>query len=379
MNESCYIASLKYSPVMWNHGRGLGEPVRSAGHSVRYLMASGYDWLCADSELDVDRVEVGSDSNPLFSLLSFLTSGSLRKLRALFRSHPPSVLLFVNFNPLIDRIVIRIARKVNPQVRVVGLFHEPYTEGKLVYGWKRAIMLILYEFLSQGMARRSDAAILPSGQAGNTFKRFYPGFKGDSRVIPLAYVDVGCDEEIKRSLVSFLGHISNAHQKGLDLFFEMVEANAANSGSLVFQLVTGDPPERILDGLSEAARSSLLVVHKDRLTDEVICRAIRESLVVVLLQRRVMQSGALPMAFMNGTPVLVSGLEGFTQFVEEGRTGRILPVEAPLEQRFAAIDQIRDDIEFMSPLCREAYEENFDSRCVTRHVPFLLGLDEDQS
>jgi hypothetical protein len=50
-----------------------------------------------------------------------------------------------------------------------------------------------------------------------------------------------------------------------------------------------------------------------------------------------------------------------------------------LEQRFAAIDQIRDDIEFMSPLCREAYEENFDSRCVTRHVPFILGLDEGPS
>ncbi len=373
MEQSCYVASLKYSPVMWNHGRGLGEPVGHEGFPIRYLLASGYDWLCEDSELDVDLISLGNDSNPLLSLLSFFTSGAPRKLRNLFRTHPPSTLLFVNFNPLIDRIVVRIARRANPRARVVALFHEPHTEEKLVYGWKRALLLTAYEFLSKRMVRSSDAVILPSENAGDTFRRFIPSFRGDSRVIPLVYVDVACRENLDRRFVSFVGQIGNAHQKGLDLFIEMVEENAKKSCGLAFQLVTGQSPRDLLESLSAEARASLRVVHADQLTDEAISRAIRESLVVVLLQRRVMQSGALPMALMNGTPVLVSRLEGFTEFVEEGRTARILPVDSSLDERFDAIGEIRENIDFMVPLCRRSYEEKFDSRCVAEHVPFLVG------
>jgi hypothetical protein len=76
---------------------------------------------------------------------------------------------------------------------------------------------------------------------------------------------------------------------------------------------------------------------------------------------------------MNGTPVLVSRLKGFTEFVEEGRTARILPVDSSLDQRFKAIGEIRENIDFMAPLCRRSYEEKFDSRCVAEHVPFLMG------
>jgi glycosyltransferase involved in cell wall biosynthesis len=373
MEQSCYVASLKYSPVMWNHGRGLGEPVGQAGFPIRYLLASGYDWLCEDSELDVDLISLGGDSNPLLSLLSFFTSGAPRKLRDLFRAHPPSMLLFVNFNPLIDRIVVRIARGANPRARIVALFHEPHTEEKLVDGWKRALLLTAYEFLSKRIVRLSDAVILPSENARDTFHRFIPSFRGDSRVIPLVYVDVACGENLDRRFVSFVGQIGNAHQKGLDLFIEMVEENVRRSGDLAFQLVTGQSPQRLLESLSAEARASLKVVHAEQLTDEAISRAIRESLAVVLLQRRVMQSGALPMALMNGTPVLVSRLKGFTEFVEEGRTARILPVDSSLDQRFNAIGEIRENIDFMAPLCRRSYEEKFDSRCVAEHVPFLMG------
>ena len=378
MEQSCYVASLKYSPVMWNHGRGLGQPIGQEGFPIRYLLASGYEWLCENSELDVDLISLGNDSNPLLSLFSFFASGEPRKLREMFRAHPPSMVLFVNFNPLIDRIVVRIARAVNPNVRVVALFHEPHTEEKLVYGWKRALLLTAYEFLSKRMVRLSDAVILPSEHAGDTFRRFIPGFRGDSRIIPLVYVDVACEENLDRRFVSFVGQIGNAHQKGLDLFIEMVEENVSRSGDLEFQLVTGQSPQPLLESLSAQARASLRVVHAERLTDEVISQAIRESVAVFLLQRRVMQSGALPMAFMNGTPVLVSRLRGFTEFVEEGRTAQILPVGSSVDQRFDAIGKIRENIDRMAPLCRRFYEEKFDSRSVAEHVSFLVGRPRER-
>jgi len=226
------------------------------------------------------------------------------------------------------------------------------------------------------MANLSDTVILPSRQAGETFDRFFPRLRDKSCVIPLPYTDEACNEKLERRYVSWVGHIGNPHQKGLDLFLEMVEENARRSGEPVFQLVTGEDPEQALKGLSQAARESLRVVHQDQLSDQTISRAIRASLAVVLLQRRVMQSGVLPMAYMNGTPVMVSDLEGFTQFMEEGRTGAVLPLNSSLEQRFEAIDLIRGAVEEMSPHCRRAYEKTFDSRCLEPHIPFILGQPE---
>ncbi|MCH2185129.1 glycosyltransferase, partial [Myxococcota bacterium] len=300
----------------------------------------------------------------------------LKRLRELFQEHPPSTLVFMNLNPLVDRLTIRIARKANPAVRVVSFLHEPHTTQKLVYGFKRASLLYVYEFFSRGMARLSDAVILPSENAGEVFDRFFSGFRGDARIIPLPYADERCDEEFERRYVSFVGHIGNAYQKGFDLFLEMVEENAKRSGKLVFQLVTGENPENALSALSPSARESLSVVHQDRLTDQKISQAVRQSLAVVLLQRRVMQSGVLPVAFMNGTPVIASDLEGFTEFVDEGKTGCILPVDPTLEQRFEAIERIREKIDEMAPLSRRAYEERFGRTRVAPHVPFILGLSD---
>ncbi|MFP6640786.1 MAG: hypothetical protein VCC04_11130, partial [Myxococcota bacterium] len=135
MNGICYIASLKYSPIMWTLGRGVGKPVRSSGQPVRYLLASGYGWLTEDSSLDVDLVPLPEGSNPFVALFPFLRAGIPKQLRELFQNHPPSVLVFMNLNPLVDRIVIALARRANPGVRIVTFLHEPHTIEKLIYGW----------------------------------------------------------------------------------------------------------------------------------------------------------------------------------------------------------------------------------------------------
>lgn len=377
MNETCYVASLKYSPVMWTHGRGFGEPIREAGHSVRYLLAADYDWLSADSGLDADLLPVSDSPNPLGVLLRFLWSGGTARARAVFRENPPGVLLFVNLNPFIDRILIRIARRINPAVRVVGYLHEPRTTEKLVYGWRRAALLRVFEMFTYSMAQACDAIVLPSSHAEEIYKRFFGGLRKPYRVISLPFVDAQCKDALERRYISFVGHIGNAYQKGVDLFLEMIEESFHRPGEHAFQLVTGEDPGRLLDGLSEKARGRLRVVHETPLSDEKISRAIRESVAVVLLQRRVMQSGVLPVALMNGTPVIVSDLKGFTQYVEDGQTAKVLPVEPSLDQRFEAIEDVRRDLGAMSTECRRVYERTFDSRTVASSVSWLLGRSEE--
>ena len=384
MDGISYVVSLKYSPVMWNIGQGLGEPIRSTGQPVRYLFSSSYDWLVQDRDQDQDQ-DQGEDirllpvpdvANPLRVLLSFIRSGGARRIREIFREQPPRLLLFVNLNPFVDRMAIRIAREINPEVRVVTLLHEPHTTQKLIYGWRRAFLLTIFEFLTRRMTSLSDAVILPSEQAREVFERFYPGFRGTSRVIPLPIPDERHPEELERRYISFVGHIGNAHQKGIDLFLGMLEESLDRSGEYFFQLVTGEDPGALLASLSDAARKKLRVVHGTPLTDQEIGRAIRESIAVVLLQRRVMQSGVVPIALMNGTPIIASDLKGFTQFIENGQTGCILPVDPSLDQRFEAVDSIRNNLDKISAECRKLYEETFDSRAVVSSVPFILGLPE---
>jgi glycosyltransferase involved in cell wall biosynthesis len=373
MNETCYVASLKYSPVMWSHGRGFGEPIREAGHPVRYLLAAEYEWLSADSGLEADLLPVPDSSNPLSVLLRFLWSGGMARAREVFRKNPPGVLLFVNLNPLIDRMLIRTARKSNPAVRVVCYLHEPRTTEKLVYGWRRALLLGVFELFTYSMAKASDAIALPSSHAEEIYKRFYGGLGKPYRVISLPFADAECKDALERRYISFVGHIGNAYQKGVDLFLEMIEESFHRPGEYAFQLVTGEDPGKLLDGLSARAQGRLRVVFESPLSDQEISRAIRESIAVVLLQRRVMQSGVLPVALMNGTPVIASDLTGFTQYIEDGETGRILPVEPSLDQRFEAIEDIRRDLDAMSTKCRSVYERTFDSRMVASSVFWLLG------
>lgn len=369
----CYVASLKYSPIMWNHARAVGEPIAQQDVPVRYLLDEGYGWMLGEGRGDCDLLPSAQGANPLRHLVAFLRGGGSRSVRERFRAQAPAVLVFVNLNPLIDRVVLRIARRANPQLRVVALLHEPHAAEKSIYGRTRALLLHVYEWLSRDMARRCDAIILPSETAREAFDAHYRGFRGERRVIPLSFADERCEEALERRYVSFIGHIAHARQKGLDLFLEMVEEAARRGSDHLFQIVTSEDPSRALAGLSSEARARLHVVHRDRLTDQEISRAIRASKAVVLLQRRVMQSGVVPMAMMNGTPVLASDLDGLTQFVTQGETGEVLPVDPSLDARFEALDRIDAKLDEMSPRCRKLYEETFDSRRVIPSVPWILG------
>lgn len=365
-----YLASLKYSPVMWNISQAIGESIRQKDNSVRYLLTESYQWLIAREREVVDLVP----SDGSFRVLNFIPSKrTTDRISHFLRKWPPGLLILINQNPLFDRALISLAREVNPDVRVVSLVHEPHTSHKMVYGLKRSLLLVLYEALNGLTIAESHGVILPSPNAMRAFRYRYRGFGGEARLMPLPFVDKACFQEMERRYVTFLGHVRHPHQKGVDLFLEMVEESHRREYGLEFQIISANDVTGLIRGLSSGARKSLRVISGDRLRDEDISRALRQSVVVMLLQRRVMQSGVLPMAYMNGTPVIVSDLFGFTQFVDHSRTGWVLPVEPTLQERFEAIRSVQEQLSVMSFACRQYYLNTFDSRQVEKHVDWLLG------
>ncbi|MDG2051205.1 MAG: glycosyltransferase [Myxococcota bacterium] len=363
---------MKYAPVMWNHARAFGQPLAGAEHEVRYLLAGSYQWMVGPERNDVDTVELPKTSNPLLSLAAFLQKGGPAQIRRSFSQNTPRLVIIVNFNQLVDRLIIREARKANPKVRIVLLIHEPHTEDKRVYGWKRSILLFFYEKFTRGLARRADALILPSPSAHETWKKYSGRIKSESKMIPLPFVDESLASQPIRTHISFVGQIAHAHQKGLDLFLEMIEAASRTHPELRFRIVTGDDTASVLSSLSQKGRKQLEVITGNPLSDKKIHEAVRSSLVVTILQRRVMQSGTLPVAMMNGTPALVTDLQGLTQFIEDHKNGRVVALNSTAEERLLVLTEMLENLPAMSLASRTCYEETFDSRNVTSHIPWLL-------
>jgi glycosyltransferase involved in cell wall biosynthesis len=371
--DACWIASLKYAPVMWNHGRAIGEPIAASGAPVHYLLARDYAWMPGSDRPDVELLPNGNSANPIVSLFDFWRSGALAGVRRAFAKAPPRVIVIVNLNQLVDRLVIRLARRIDPQVRVVLMLHEPFTAGKLVYGWRRGLLLIVFEWLTRGLVKNADGVILPSENALAAYRAHYADLPTEARVIHLPVVDERCTEPLERRYVTFLGQIPHVRQKGLDLFVEMIEESARTGSDSEYQIITGNDPSALLASMSPLARQRVRVVHAVPLSDAEIHRALRASLAIVVLQRRVMQSGAVPMAMMNGTPVIASDLPGLTQFVSHGKTGWVIPVEPDLDTRLRAVEEIRSRMPTINENSRRAFEDIFDSRNVTSHVAWITG------
>ena len=367
---------MKYAPVMWNIARAFGQPLATAGEDVRYLLTDSYRWMVDPHRTDIETVESSKTANPLTSLASFIRKGGVTQVRHAFAQSKPRLVVFMNFNQLVDRLIIREARRANPKVRIVLLVHEPYTEDKNVYGRKRAALLYFYEKLTLGLARRADSVILPSWNAEETWQKHSRGLNRDTRTIPLPFVDESPTSQPNRTHISFVGQITHAHQKGLDLFIEMVECASKTHPELRFRIVTGDDTQSLLDQISPEGRERLEIITGNPLSDETIQDSLRSSVAVTILQRRVMQSGSLPIAMMNGTPVLVTPLRGLTQFVEEGQNGRIVGLDSTPEERLLVLQEMVSNLPTMSQAARRYYEDTFDSRNVASHIPWLLGIDE---
>ena len=156
----------------------------------------------------------------------------------------------------------------------------------------------------------------------------------------------------------------------------MVECASKTHPELRFRIVTGDDTQSLLDQISPEGRERLEIITGNPLSDETIQDSLRSSVAVTILQRRVMQSGSLPIAMMNGTPVLVTPLRGLTQFVEEGQNGRIVGLDSTPEERLLVLQEMVSNLPTMSQAARRYYEDTFDSRNVASHIPWLLGIDE---
>jgi glycosyltransferase involved in cell wall biosynthesis len=367
MKRYFFIVCLKYAPGMWQHMNSFASSLLARGYPVRFIISPGYRWMTKNyEESTYVNISHHKGDSKLRNVLSYLwlRRGYFNKI---FRQYPPSGILLSSWHPL-NFLLAQLVKSLYPDTPIMVWLHEPYKDEKKIYGAK-AIIIYLVELFQTLSLRYTDVVIVHSQRGFRLFKKKYPRFKGRTHMVPLQFQDDGFDPNVKRRYVSFLGRADLA--KGIEAFFSVVEDATQRSLDLEFQIVTASNIKGYLERLSPTARQKLRVVNKPQISDADLREAAANSLAVLALYKETMQSGVIPVAFMQGTPVIGTDIEGITEWVRNKQTGVIVSRSPASEEIEAAIAYIQSHLKEMVDYCRADFLSTFDDRNWERYYGWL--------
>jgi glycosyltransferase involved in cell wall biosynthesis len=234
--------------------------------------------------------------------------------------------------------------------------HEPYKEDKSQYK-RKALAITAMEYVQEKLLPLIDVVILHSRRGNNAFRIRYPDFKGVVKLIPLGYRDE-CKMKQHESRIydiTFFGGAVKA--KGIDDFFEFLKKSQELNSGLKFQLVTPSRIDRYLSRLGPNWEKWLKVVNKPTISDEEIREACAKTYAVIASYRETTQSGAIPVAFMNGTPVIATDIEGLYEYITDKVNGVYIPKNFSYSDVVSALNYIKANFSEMSKNARKSFVE----------------------
>lgn len=367
--KTCYVVSLKYAPGSAKEFRLLGDNLRKRDWRVIYLLSSRYAWLMDPRRDDVFFLTDSSSVQTMVLDTLSLSRAISRDLRRLFQRFPPDFLCTYNRHPL-EFIVTGLARSIYPSgIRAVFL-HEPFVPNKLSYGILHAAYIEAAERLSALTLRHSSCVIVPSAYAKSLFALRYPNYAGNVYLAPLLLPKSPTGKSSPRRYISFIGNINQA--RNLGDFLKLIDYATKEKEALEFCIVTRFPISRYIRSLPAEARDKVTIVSKPMISDEEITRFVRASIGIFLPHRQAAQSGNIPVAFREGTPVIARDVPGLSQHVRHMVNGYIFPRDATERQLLDAVRFVCDNFRRLSLHAREDFEDIFAESNWTRHYGWLL-------
>jgi glycosyltransferase involved in cell wall biosynthesis len=366
-----YIVCLKYAPGMWQHITSFARNLRQRGYPVRLLLAPGYQWMNTGEFREATHYNFSPEARPTLwrKALAYVWLPWSR-VRRLLLQEPPAGLLVVSWHP-VNFLLLRLVKSLYPKAPTLVWLHEPFKDDKKIYGAK-AVVIHLVELCQTLSLGYLDVVILHSRRAQRLFGQRYPNFRGSTRLIPLPFQDDGPGALEGRRYISFLGRADRA--KGIDLFFDLVAGFDRQDMAVEFQIVTASDIGQRLEELPAEFRRHLKVVNRPRIADEDLRQAAAQSLAVLALYKETMQSGVIPVAWMKGTPVIGTDIEGITEWVRDHETGVIVSARPTLKEITGAMDYIYRHFSEMTSHCRAAYLSTFDDGNWDRQYGWLKDL-----
>lgn len=366
-----YVVSLKYAPVHKSHCFAFGRQVGRVGQkTVKYIFSSHYKWLIADPASAKVHF-IGSSHNVVAIISDCLVFVLWRWLLflKLFWANRPEYVYFENPHPL-NLLVALLAKRCNPHCQILAYVHEPASY-KGVHTWMKAAYYKIGELVQRLALLATEHVIVSSRSAEQIMRERYPRYKGSVHVAALLFEDYAAESNVERRYITYVGSIHA--RRGIRQFVRLVRHCAKNNIALDFQIVTRDDLSAYLSTTQRQALPRLKIINGSRISNEAIACALRESLVCVLLYDfAILQSGVIPVAYMNGTPVVATGLGGLAEVVRSGETGVVVSPDPGNEELLEAVGHIRNNLSAMEKACRSAFEEIFHERNWKNYYDWLM-------
>ena len=371
MNESAYIISLKYAPGSNKEFVSLGERLAKNGFDIRYLIAEPYKNLGENLE-KTEYITTSNNSKTLITdTIKFLAGNRKKTLKRLFDKFPPMFICFYNPHPL-NPFIARMVKKNFPETITAVYLHEPYKPDKSFYGWKKSVYINIVEKIQEMTVKYTDHIISPSEYSQELFKIRYPKFNGKMHLAPLLISDRINTENINREFFSIVGNVNNA--TGHDTFLKLINYVARKGLNYKFVLISSSNISKFLKNLSIEGRKILKIVNKKIITDSEINQVITKSYAVFRLEKELTQSGVIPVAYMNKTPVIVRNIRGLRQHTNHKYNGYIVPFNCSMENIVEAMNFVKKNFTELSKNARKSYEETWDDRNFDKYYRWLIDL-----
>lgn len=272
--------------------------------------------------------------------------------------YKPDIVVLFNFGTQNVKFV-NWCKKNN--IKVIYILHEPYMGIKeLVKDGSYIVKQTVACAMNNIICKNSTKVVLCSDYALQNCKRFMKSAYEKSVRFPLIFLDLYdplCTEE--RKYFSLIG--TYATSKGSDLFLKFIKQSFERDYDINFQIATrSNIEEKLNDEIFKKliAQKKLIVYQGHPLTTNQINSAYRRSICCWNGYRRTTQSGVLPNAFMQGTPVVATKLGSFKEFVIPDKTGEFINNQ-DVESIYTAYSKIKKNITSMSETCREEFINNF--------------------
>lgn len=360
-----YIISLQYSPVFKSLCYAMGKQLKKHGYEIKYLFSSEYQWMLEDE--DVNEIEfIGKSKNISSIFVDSINFLNLKLIKRLIDKDQPEKIYFHNIHPFFNYY---IAKKVkNYGGTVIQHVHEPFVYDKSHYGKFQQYWLYLFEYVQGLILKKTDVAILSSQEAWDLFNKRYPDFEGKKIRIPLLYEDLAKDMvSLPRHYLNFIGPPVPA--KNPEKFLEIVKNSQEKD--LNFILIS----RRKIQDRKYYQYNNLKLFQKERISDNLIGKFMQNSIMTITPYKTARQSSVVATAFMYGTPVLATNINGLNEVVDHKITGYLVDKDAGVKEWLDGIVYIQNNIKDLSNSCRDFFKINYSEINWVKYFKEVFEID----
>lgn len=276
--------------------------------------------FCPKSQETALRELTGEDSRIRFYDKPRLRSlGNLRALRQIvdeIEAFRPDSVHLLDFDPWLFWYGDVLSR-----YRLIATVHDPRVHLGDVASWKSSLgrnrfyrnvrqFIVLSQKMQQELSRHLEVSERRiSVVRHGSFGAYARGARGQC--------------EGGSNSVLFFGRLFK--YKGLEYLIEAAPYIASAIPDVRF-IIAGTGSRNYITSLKrKIAAHQSFVFHEEHVTDEKMSALFREASVVVLPYIEGTQSGVLMMAYAHGKPVIATNVGGFPEYVEDRRSGFIVP------------------------------------------------------